>query len=62
MSSNLKMEIENFNRKSFELWKFNIEYLLLDRDEWITVDPSTTPIETSTYDWKKLDRKAKRKL
>ena len=55
MASSLKMEIEKFNGKIFELWKLNMEYLLMDRDQWIMVDLGTAPIETSTYDWKKLD-------
>jgi hypothetical protein len=33
MASSLKMEIEKFNAKSFELWKLNMEYLLVDRDQ-----------------------------
>jgi hypothetical protein len=52
-------EIGNFNGKIFELWKLNIEYLLVDRDQWITVDPGTAPKGTSADDWKKLDQKAK---
>ena len=59
MESNSKMEIDNFNGKSFELWKLKMEDLLVDKDQWILVDPGTEPIGTSTYEWKKLDRKAK---
>jgi hypothetical protein len=59
MASNSKMEIKNVNGQSFELWKLKMEDLLVDRDQWIAVDPSTTPTGTSTNDWKKLDRKAK---
>ena len=55
----LKMEIKKFNGKSFELWKLNMEYMLVDRDQWITVDPGTVPTGTSADDWKKTDRKAK---
>jgi hypothetical protein len=55
MASNSNMEIEKFNGKSFELWKLNMEDLLVDRDQWITVDPGTTPTGTSTDDWKKTD-------
>ena len=53
------MEIENFNRQSFELWKLNMEYLLVDEDQWIVVDPGTVPTVTSTDDWKNLDWKEK---
>ena len=59
MESNSKMEIEKFNGKRFELWKLKMEDILVERDQWITVDPSTTPTGTSVDDWKKMDRKAK---
>jgi hypothetical protein len=59
MASNSKMEIEKFNGKRFELWKLNMEDLLVERDQWIAIDLGTTPIGTSTDDWKKMDRKAK---
>jgi hypothetical protein len=59
MGSSLKMEIEKFNGKSFELWKLKMEDLLVERDQWTTVDPCTAPTGTSTDDWKKLDQKAK---
>jgi hypothetical protein len=32
MASSSKMEIEKFNGKRFELWKLNMEDLLVDRD------------------------------
>jgi hypothetical protein len=53
------MEIEKFDGQSFELWKLKMEDLLVDRDQWIVVDPGTAPTGTSTDDWKKLDQKAK---
>jgi hypothetical protein len=59
MASNSKMEIEKFNGKSFELWKLKMEDLLVDKDQWIMVDPGTAPIGTLVDDWKKLDRKVK---
>ena len=59
MASSSKMKIEKFNGKSFELWKLKMEDLLVDRDQWITVDLGTTPTRTSIDNWKKLDRKAK---
>ena len=46
MASNLKMEIEKFNGQSFELWKLKMEDLLVDRDQWIAVDPGTAPTGT----------------
>ena len=59
MASNSKMEIEKFNGKRFELWKLKMEDLLVDKDQWITVDPGTAPTGILADDWKKLDRKAK---
>ena len=54
-----KIEIEKFNGQSFELWKLKMEDLLVDKDQWITVDRGTKPTAMSDEDWKKLDRKAK---
>jgi hypothetical protein len=59
MVNNSKMDIEKFSGKCFELWKLKMEDLLVDKDQWIAVDPSTTPTGTSTNDWKKLNRKKK---
>jgi hypothetical protein len=54
-----KMEIKKFNGKSFELWKLKMEHILVDKDQWIVVDPSTAPKGNLEYDWKKLDHKVK---
>ena len=62
MASGGKIEIEKFNGQSFELWKLKMEDLLVDKDQWITVDPGTKPMEMSDEDWKKLDQKEKRKI
>jgi len=59
MASGGKIEIEKFNGQSFELWKLKMEDLLVDKDQWIAVDPGTKPTAMSDEDWKKLDRKAK---
>jgi hypothetical protein len=59
MASNSKMEIKKFNGNFFELWKLNMEDLLVDRYQWIMVDLGASPIGNSTNDWKNLDRKAK---
>jgi hypothetical protein len=59
MASNSKMEIEKFNGKSFELWKINMEDLLVNKDQWNVVDLGTAPTGTSSDDWKILDRKSK---
>ena len=59
MVSSGKIEIDKFNGQSFELWKLKMEDLLVDKDQWITVDPCTKPMVMSYEDWKKLDRKVK---
>jgi hypothetical protein len=43
MARNSKMEIEKFNGKCFEMWKLMMEDLLVDKDQWIMVDPGTAP-------------------
>ena len=55
MESSSKIEIEKFNRKSFELWKLKMEDMLVEKDQWIIVDPSTRPIGMSTKDQENLD-------
>ena len=59
MVSSSRIEIEKFNRQNFELWKLKMEDLLVDKEQWAAVDPSTKPIGVSTKDWEKLDRKAR---
>eukprot|EP00253_Pinus_taeda_P014497 PITA_14497 len=39
MASSGKIEIEKLNGQSFELWKLKMEDLLVDKDQWIAVDP-----------------------
>eukprot|EP00253_Pinus_taeda_P028861 PITA_28861 len=39
MASSGKIEIKKFNGQSFESWKIKMEDLLVDKDQWITVDP-----------------------
>eukprot|EP00253_Pinus_taeda_P035873 PITA_35873 len=41
------------------MWKLKMEDLLVDKDQWIVVDPGTKPTEVTDEEWKKLDRKAK---
>eukprot|EP00253_Pinus_taeda_P035023 PITA_35023 len=59
MASSVNIKIEKFNGQSFELWKFNMEDLLVDKDQWIVVDLGTKPTGVSDEKWKKLDRKTK---
>jgi hypothetical protein len=46
MESSSRIEIEKFNGKKFELWKLNMEELLIDKEQWIAVDPGTQPTGT----------------
>jgi hypothetical protein len=46
MVSSSRIEIEKFNGKNFELWKLKMEDLLVDKEQWIIVDPSTQPTGT----------------
>jgi hypothetical protein len=50
MANNSKMEIEMFNGKSFDMWKVKMEYLLVDIDQGIAVDPCTAATRNSTND------------
>jgi len=34
-----KIEIEKFNGESFEFWNLKMDHLLVDREQWIDVDP-----------------------
>eukprot|EP00253_Pinus_taeda_P021253 PITA_21253 len=51
MASSGKIEIKKFNGKSFELWKLNMEDLLVDKDQWIIVDPGEAMVKAL---WDKL--------
>ena len=62
MASGGKIEIKKFNGQSFELWKLKMEDLLVDKDQWIMVDPGTKLTAMSNEDWKKLDWKAKSRI
>ena len=46
MVSSSRIKIEKLNAKNFELWKLNMEDLLVDKEQWIIVDPSTHPTGT----------------
>ena len=43
MVSSLRIEIEKFNAHNFELGKLKMEAFLVDREQWIVVDPGTKP-------------------
>ena len=38
-----RIKVEKFNGKNVELQKLNMEDLLVDKEKWIIVDPSTQP-------------------
>ena len=59
MVSEGKIDIKKFNGQSYEFWKLNMEDLLVDKYQWIAVDPGTKPTEMSDEHWKKLDQKEK---
>ena len=46
MASSSRIKIEKFNGKNFELWKLNMEDLLVDKEQWIDVDLGTQPTST----------------
>ena len=46
MEMSSRIEIEKFNGKKFELWKLKMEDLLVDKEQWNTMDPGTQPTGT----------------
>jgi hypothetical protein len=46
MESSSRIKIEKFNGKKFALWKLKMEDLLVDKEQWIVVDPGTQPTGT----------------
>jgi hypothetical protein len=46
MASSSRIKVEKFNGKNFELWKLKMEDLLVDKEQWIIVDPGTRPTST----------------
>jgi hypothetical protein len=49
MVSSSRIEIEKFNGKNFELWKLKLEDLLVNKEQWIVLDPNTQPTGKSTW-------------
>jgi hypothetical protein len=41
VANSSRIEIEKFNGKKFELWKLNMEDLIVYKEQWIVVDPGT---------------------
>ena len=53
MARSSRIEIEKLNGKKFELCKLKMEDLIVDKVQWIIVDPGTQPtgtLSTSTHD------------
>jgi hypothetical protein len=46
MVSIYRINIEKFNGKKFELWKLNMEELIVEKYQWIIVDHGTRPTGT----------------
>jgi hypothetical protein len=57
MVSSSKIEIEKLNGHNFELWKLNMEDILVDQEQWTTVYPGTYLIGMLTKEWEKLERR-----
>jgi hypothetical protein len=55
MVSSSRIKIEKFNGKNFELWKLRIEDLLVDKEQWIPLDPGTQPIGTPSTSTQAID-------
>ena len=59
IATSSRVEIDKFNGNNFELWKLNMEDVLVDKEQWAFMDLGTKPASMSSEDWEKLDRKAR---
>ena len=59
MSNTSRIEIKKFNGQNFELWKLKMEDLLVDREQWVAVEPRSKPKSISDEYWMKLNRKGR---
>ena len=50
MANTLMIKSEKFNGQNFELWKLKMKDLLVDREQWIGVEPETTLTGVSKED------------
>jgi hypothetical protein len=46
MVSNYRIDIEKFNEKKIDLQKIKTEDLLVEKEQWVIVDPGTQPNDT----------------
>jgi hypothetical protein len=44
MVRNSRIYIDKFNGQIFELWNFKIEDLLVDKGQWVAMDPDSAPM------------------
>jgi len=42
--------VEKFNNQSFKLWKLKMEYIIVDRDQWVVVFENE-PMGMEKKDW-----------
>ena len=59
MVSISRVQIEKFNGLNFEQWKLKMEDLLVDKEQWVVMDPGTKPTTMLKEDCDKLDRKVR---
>jgi hypothetical protein len=59
MASSLRIEIGKFNVQNFDLWKLKIEDILVDREKWAIVCPSTILTGMPREEWEKIERRAR---
>jgi hypothetical protein len=59
MARSYRIEIEIFNSQNFDPWKLKMEYILVDREQWTLVYPSTQSIGMSMEEWEKLEIKSR---
>ena len=59
MVSSSRVEIKKLNGNFFESWKINMEDILVDKEQWGVMDPSTKLNSMSKEDWDKLDKKVR---
>jgi len=57
MTRSSKIEIKKISGKTFELWKIKMKYILVEKNQCITIDPGIAPMGMSTKYWAKLVQK-----
>jgi hypothetical protein len=57
MVSSSRIEIEKFNGHNFDIYNLKIEYLLVDREQWKILCPSTMLVGMPTEECEKIKRR-----